>query len=155
MTSSNVCHLNIFHIIMWIQAWAPLNVTVYFREGTLLSQAILSFLQAQEFSVGIYVLHPHILSQYSAWEKMIHFLLFVSPTNWPCEVLIVPEWLHSRPIISHKSTKGGRTSDRWLSYCLLIAGVYLLIIFCIPHRSRNLYSGGMDQTQWGFQFPLS
>ncbi len=113
------------------------------------------FTGSRIFSWHIFSASPHSLTVFSMRKKMIHFLLFVSPTNWPCEVLIVPEWVHSWPVISYKSTKGGRTSDRWLSYCLLIVGVYLLIIFCIPHRSRNLYSGGTDQTQWGYQFPLS
>lgn len=71
-------------------------------------------------------------------KNRIHFLLTAAPTNWPCEVLIVPERPHSQPIISHKSMRGGKTSDRQRSYCLLIAGVGLLIMFCIPHWSRNL-----------------
>lgn len=113
------------------------------KEGTLLSAATR------------WIPHWNLLciSTYSQRKANRLISLCLYPTSWPCKVLIAPQWLHSWPIISHKSTKGCRTSDRWLSHCLLIAGVYLLIIFCIPHWSRNLISGGMDQTQRGNQFP--
>lgn len=93
----------------------------------MLSTTILSFLLKHfqlEFILCMSTYHHSIPLKIN-----IDFFLFATPTNWPCKVLILPDVLHSWPIISHKSTKSSRTSDRWLSYCLLIARVYLLIIF--------------------------
>lgn len=128
---------------LWNEDRLELDVIV-FNRGTLLSAA------SPLNSPLEFILCISTYSQRNA-NRLISLCLY--PTGWPCEVLIVPQWLHSWPIISHKSRKGSRTSDRWLSHCLLIARVYLLIIFCIPYWSRNLISGGMDQTQWGNQFP--
>ncbi len=107
MTSSNVSHPDIFHSVNRIQAWTPLFVIVYFKEGAILSGAIVSFFYRLK---DLFSASPNILIVFSIKKR--DSFPSLSPTDWPCEVLIVPEWLNSRSIISHKSMKAGRTSDR-------------------------------------------